>query len=132
MSKPDVIIIGAGACGLMAAHELSKAGKKVTVLEGRNRIGGRIHTFRDDSFLMPVEAGAEFIHGEFPLTTSLLKEAGINYYEVEGKMFSFRKGELYKTKDFIEDSRELEKKMNELEEDMSINDFLNTHFAEEK
>src|SRR5437588_8014788 len=102
MSKPDVLIIGAGACGLMAAHELSKAGKKVTIIEARNRIGGRIHTVHDDSFLLPVEAGAEFIHGEFPLTISLLKEAGINYYELEGKMFSFRNGELYKSKDFIE------------------------------
>ena len=132
MSKPDVLIIGAGACGLMAAHELSKVGKKVTVLEARNRIGGRIRTIHSDSFLMPVETGAEFIHGEFPFTTKLLKEAGINYYELEGKMFSFRNGELDKNKNFIEDSRQLEKKMNELKQDMSVNDFLNTYFPGEK
>ena len=44
MKNTEVIIIGAGATGLMAAHELSKAGKRMIVLEARNRTGGRIHT----------------------------------------------------------------------------------------
>jgi monoamine oxidase len=132
MPKADVIIIGAGACGLMAAYELSRAGKHVLILEARDRVGGRIHTLHDENFLTSVETGAEFIHGEFPLTTSLLKEAGIKYYELEGKMFSFRNGELEKTKNFVEDSRELEKKMNELEHDVSINEFLDTYFPGER
>ena len=38
----EIIIIGAGAAGLMSARELAKAGKKVVILEARNRIGGRI------------------------------------------------------------------------------------------
>ena len=40
--KSNIIIIGAGAAGLMAARELGKAGKKVIILEARDRIGGRI------------------------------------------------------------------------------------------
>ncbi|MCI0613997.1 FAD-dependent oxidoreductase, partial [bacterium] len=43
----NVLIIGAGAAGLAAAKELSDAGKKVTVLEARDRIGGRIYTYHD-------------------------------------------------------------------------------------
>jgi monoamine oxidase len=132
MPKVDVIIIGAGACGLMAAYDLSKSGKRVLILEARNRVGGRIHTIHDDMFLMPIETGAEFIHGEFPLTISLLKEAGIKYNEMEGKMFSFRDGELDKSNSFIEDSQLLEKRMNELEHDMSVNQFLDTYFPGEK
>jgi len=41
-----VLIIGAGASGLMAARELAKLGKKVAVLEARDRIDGRIRRGR--------------------------------------------------------------------------------------
>ncbi|MCI0613953.1 FAD-dependent oxidoreductase, partial [bacterium] len=46
-----------------AAKELSDAGKKVTVLEARDRIGGRIYTYHDAPNEVPIELGAEFIHG---------------------------------------------------------------------
>src|SRR5690349_20944014 len=64
----DVLILGAGAAGLTAARDLSDAGPRVLVLEARDRIGGRIHTHRDTSFPIPLELGAEFIHGR-PLET---------------------------------------------------------------
>jgi monoamine oxidase len=130
--ESDILIIGAGATGLMAALELGKAGRNVIIVEGQERIGGRIHTLHDNRFAMPVELGAEFIHGDFPVTTALLKEAGIKYYETEGKMFHFRNRKLYKDKDFIENSRQLEKKMDELETDISINDFLDKYFHDDK
>lgn len=41
-NQTEALIIGAGAAGLMAARELAKAGKKITILEARDRIGGRI------------------------------------------------------------------------------------------
>ena len=68
-------MIGAGAAGLMAAYELSKHNKKVIVLEAGERLGGRIFTYQSDEFSMPVELGAEFIHGKLPLTLDLLKQA---------------------------------------------------------
>jgi len=43
MKNADVIIIGAGAAGLMAAYELSKAGKQVILLEARDRMAGRMY-----------------------------------------------------------------------------------------
>lgn len=58
----DVIVIGAGMAGVTAARELVRAGRSVCVVEGRERIGGRIHSVRDFCGA-PVEAGAEFIHG---------------------------------------------------------------------
>ena len=91
-----IIVIGAGAAGLMAAYELSKNKKKVIILEATDRLGGRINTCTDDAFSMPVELGAEFIHGKLPLTLKLLKEGGIKYYPVKGKMFQLEKGKFKK------------------------------------
>jgi monoamine oxidase len=57
-----IIVIGAGLSGLSAARHLSDLGHAVIVLEGRDRIGGRIHTTRPWSGF-PVELGAGWIHG---------------------------------------------------------------------
>jgi monoamine oxidase len=74
---PDhIVVIGAGAAGLMAARELARAGKRVTILEARDRCGGRIHPLPSADFLYPAEGGAEFVHGEAPVTHGLLREAG--------------------------------------------------------
>jgi monoamine oxidase len=87
-----VLIIGAGASGLMAARHLSGRGIPVCVLEARDRLGGRIHTTRDPAFTFPVENGAEFVHGDLPLTSGLLREAGIALTPSGGKMLRSEKG----------------------------------------
>jgi monoamine oxidase len=69
----DVIIIGAGAAGLIAAKKLSEKGLSVCVLEARDRIGGRIYTFSHLQ-LQHLEAGAEFIHGNLETTLALWKK----------------------------------------------------------
>ena len=57
-----VLVIGAGIAGLSAAWHLTQAGIDATVLEARDRIGGRVWTSRDFADI-PVEFGAELIHG---------------------------------------------------------------------
>ena len=69
-----ILIIGAGASGLMAACSLIEKNHTVTLVEARDRIGGRIHTL-NTGFSLPMEAGAEFIHGDLPLTMSLVNES---------------------------------------------------------
>lgn len=59
--KAEIAIVGAGISGLAAAHKLAQAGRKVTVLEARNRIGGRIWT--STKLSAPVDLGASWIHG---------------------------------------------------------------------
>lgn len=72
----DVIIIGAGAAGLAAARELARSRLSVLVLEARDRIGGRCWSRQEPGLLVPIEYGAEFIHGRPPATFSLLRQAG--------------------------------------------------------
>jgi choline dehydrogenase-like flavoprotein len=57
----DVLVIGAGIAGLRAAEVLVSNGRRVIVLEARDRLGGRIYT--DRSWGVPVELGASWIHG---------------------------------------------------------------------
>jgi monoamine oxidase len=73
----DVLVVGAGAAGLAAAAELTRAGLAVSVIEARNRIGGRCETQRIPGLPVPVELGAEFIHGRPEATLDLLGKAGI-------------------------------------------------------
>ncbi len=131
-NRSDIIIIGAGACGLMAAQELSKKGKKVTVLEAKLHAGGRIHTLHAGGFLQPVEAGAEFVHGNLPVTLQLLKQAGIGYTKVEGEMLRNTNGNWNETDEPVEGWDEMMQKMNELKQDTTFTQFLNTHFSDEK
>ncbi len=128
MEKPDVLVIGAGAAGLMAAYKLAKKGKKVTVLEARNRTGGRIHTINHESFFQHAELGAEFVHGDLPVTLSLLKEAGIKYHAANGEMVRYAKGEFTQSEQFIENWDLLIERLNELKEDTNIYDFLLAEF----
>ena len=53
----DCIVIGAGMSGLAASSRLVKAGHRVLVLEARDRIGGRIYTYRE-GLPCPVDLGA--------------------------------------------------------------------------
>ncbi len=78
----DALIIGGGIAGLVAARHLTEAGSRVTLLEARNRLGGRIYTHCSGDF--PVELGAEFIHGRPDEILSLTAEGAIRIMPVQG------------------------------------------------
>lgn len=61
MEHIDTIVVGAGVAGLTAARLLSDAGRRVVVLEARERVGGRVHTERVDGLV--TDLGASWIHG---------------------------------------------------------------------
>jgi monoamine oxidase len=129
MANPDILIVGAGAAGLMAAYTLSKAGKKVVILEARDRLGGRIHTLHDELFFKHAELGAEFVHGNLPITMQLLHEAGIEYMSGQGEMWQYRDGKLARNEWDIPGWNDLMKKLNGLKKDVSMGKFLDQNFS---
>jgi monoamine oxidase len=88
----DVIVIGAGMAGLSAARTLAESGKRVMVVEARDRVGGRILTVPSAGSGLPVELGAEFIHGLPPQLLALVEEAGLRQFELEGDSRCFESG----------------------------------------
>ena len=96
----DVIVIGAGAAGLAAAGRLSAAGRRVEVLEARDRIGGRVHTVHDNGVQTPVEAGAEFVHGKPPETWDVIRAAGLSAHDVNDDHWRFAEGRVSRVGDF--------------------------------
>src|SRR5947207_7221695 len=96
----SVLIIGAGVAGLAAARQLAKAGVQVTILEARNRIGGRVHTIRDPRLPIPVELGAEFMHGTPKELWNIVREENLMLGSLEGDNWCSENHSLQKCNDF--------------------------------
>lgn len=127
----DVLIIGAGAAGLFAARELAAAGRRVCLLEARDRIGGRVHTLKPAGFTQAIEAGAEFMHGDVPLTKSLLRAAGIRCEATAGRTYQLQNGQVLPDADYFAQLPQLLEKLETLAEDMPLAEFLAREFAGE-
>ncbi|GAB2943804.1 NAD(P)/FAD-dependent oxidoreductase [Hymenobacter coalescens] len=128
MSESAILIIGAGVAGLLAARDLARAGRRVTLLEARDRVGGRIHTLTGHGFSAPVELGAEFIHGDAPLTRALLREADVAWHDTAGTAYQYQDGQLQESEEFIAEMPRLLAALEALQEDLPLADFLQRHF----
>ena len=124
-----VIVVGAGAAGLTAARELARAGKRVTVLEARDRCGGRIFPLPAAEFGYAAEAGPEFVHGEAPVTSALLREAGLTLQPVRGTRWSVENGAFKSGRATEPGSDRFYRALAELTVDVPIREFLQQHFA---
>ncbi len=86
-----MIVVGAGMAGLSAAAALSAGGLSVRVLEARDRAGGRVWTLRPPEAPLPVELGAEFVHGKAPSTARLARAAGAKLIDLHPSHWRLRK-----------------------------------------
>jgi monoamine oxidase len=124
-----VAVIGAGVAGLAAAHALHDAGIDVVILEARERIGGRVFTLREPTLPVPLELGAEFVHGSAPELHDLAREAKLTLVDIGGERWERRDGKLHRIDDFW---KLLEVVMSRLdagrEPDRSFQSFLNSRF----
>jgi monoamine oxidase len=76
--EADVIIVGAGLSGLIAAREVQRAGLQPLILEASERVGGRILTEVDDG--VPFELGAQWIGDTHARMFALAAELGVETY----------------------------------------------------
>lgn len=82
VSSPDVIVIGGGFCGIAAARELRHQGYNVTLLEARNRLGGR--TFTTEFAGKEADMGGTWIHWHQPHVWSEIRRYGMTLAETPG------------------------------------------------
>ncbi|HXB91567.1 MAG TPA: NAD(P)/FAD-dependent oxidoreductase [Puia sp.] len=123
-----IIVLGAGAAGLLAARQLSDAGWAVIVLEAAARPGGRINTLYPPLFDGWAEGGAEFIHGSLEWSLRLAKEAGIPVHPVRSGMTRVKKGQWSGNRMITPGWDELMEKMAAVKEDLSLTEFLSRNF----
>jgi monoamine oxidase len=118
----------------MASRELARAGHRVTILEARDRIGGRIWQFDASLFGYGAEAGAEFIHGEAPVTKAMVREAGLTLVRGrrDGERWDKRGGKLSDVEEDAPGFELLPEKLGALERDLTIAQFLDRNFADAK
>ncbi len=123
----DTIIVGAGAAGLMAARELSRTGKRVLILEARDRVGGRIYPLSEKEFGYEAMGGAEFVHGPAPVTSALIEEAGLTMQHPT-EWWSVLDGEPTISERPSVHKAPLEERLKALTIDMTVMRFLDMYF----
>jgi monoamine oxidase len=125
----NFLVVGAGAAGLMTARELARAGKRVTLVEARDRCGGRIDPLPAEEFGYPAEGGAEFVHGAAPVTRILMREAGLSLLPHQGTRWSTRTGALLPDDASLPHAGRFYQALSTLKADLPIAEFLEMHFA---
>jgi monoamine oxidase len=124
----DVLVLGAGAAGLAAARDLSQEGLRVTVIEARPRIGGRVLTVHDPRAPVPLELGAEFVHGEARETLEVAAAAGLAVIELPDTHENASGGRLTPMGDFWETmermNHDLARRVAQRGKDFPISEYL--------
>lgn len=81
-AQKRVVVVGGGFGGLACAHELKAAGYRVTVVEARGRLGGRVLSFKDFVAGKNVEGGAELIGSNHPTWVAYAEKFGLKFLDV--------------------------------------------------
>ena len=120
----DTVIVGAGAAGLVAAAELGRRQDAVCVLEARDRLGGRIFTRREPRVAVPIELGAEFIHGRSPATLGWLAKSSTAIIDVMGQRWTVRDGKPQRGDDLFAEMKRGLRSIRRPRQDLPFSEFL--------
>jgi len=127
----DVVVIGAGAAGLAAAHDLAKRSFRVVVIEARDRIGGRVCSIGVKDGV--AELGAEFIHGQAEDTMALLRHIGSSAIPISDEAWKCSKrGELEREGDNFMSAARIFDASRDLADDESVDEFLRPYERDSK
>lgn len=119
----DVVIVGAGVAGLAAARHLSGSGHRVCLLEARERLGGRVHTLHVPDLPLPVELGAEFVHGQSHTTFEIVQAAALAACELPDNHWWSRDGR-WQLVDFWQRIGRIQAQIAGLKRDVPFSQFL--------
>jgi monoamine oxidase len=100
-NRQDVIVIGAGLSGLMAALILKKKGKQIVVLEAQPRVGGRIFTSTEQGSI--IDLGAQFVSPQQERIQKLLTKYGLSTtqtYNKGKKLYALEKQKKWSKNDY--------------------------------
>lgn len=140
MTEQTVIVIGAGMAGISAARHLQDAGIRVTILEARERIGGRIHT--NTNFGVALDCGASWIHRvdgnpiyhlteKYKIKTQFTDYESIKTYDSDGQVVD--DDEIEHAENLFEEIMDrLDKEREELDEDISLEAGIQSILAQYK
>jgi monoamine oxidase len=124
----DVVIIGAGAAGLVAASELARARCSALLLEARLHFGGRVWSHHQPGLPVPVELGAEFIHGRAHSTFQLLAKAAMAAVDSGGEHWTVHNGKLERARDLFSEIQHATARTRVLDnKDLPFETFLERH-----
>jgi monoamine oxidase len=120
----EILIVGAGAAGLAAAAEIARRGGSALVLEARDRIGGRCRSRHIPGVPVPIELGAEFIHGRADAIRSLLARTAGVVVDAPRRPWILKNGKLVPRADFLSQVQAAMAASRLARRDVSFDDYL--------
>jgi len=123
MNNRSVLVIGGGIAGLAAARELARNNVFTTVIEAKNRFGGRIYSLPEGA--VPIEFGAEFVHGQSKSLIEAIRRARLKTIAVPDRHRLFENDHFTQIKmwDIVGD---VLNRVDTHKPDCSIEEFLNS------
>jgi monoamine oxidase len=112
------------------ARALSRAGKRVTLLEARDRCGGRIEALPEAEWGYAAEAGPEFVHGAGGHTRALIREAGLSLTPSRGTAWYAENGVLSADDRSTPHAADFRRELAALTDDLPVAEFLTRHFGD--
>src|SRR5262249_2076365 len=115
---------GAGAAGLSAAAALATGGHSVYLVEARERVGGRIHTHEEPDLPVPIELGAEFVHGRSEITARWAQRANSPLIDLADSRWIRQQGKLQRSDSLFAAMKRGLKNARPPKRDLPFNEFL--------